>query len=195
MQRPDKSACIAFHSAHCGSSPHQSSKHQVDKRCFGESIPCKPSRKKRLACGGLEIGEHDLLSTLKASTLGGWPLVIYNPQLVPSKAPPCSRQLQSQGIKYRSYPSKMSSLVAAPLLPINPDHREAVEPASGSKIVLPSGCAAALIEPDVSAPFSAICKLFDRLRCNPADADALNVTYPKRGIYKTIAINNGISDQ
>ncbi|KAK6333232.1 hypothetical protein TWF718_011053 [Orbilia javanica] len=52
-----------------------------------------------------------------------------------------------------------------------------------------------LINPTVKPPFSSIRKLFDHLRSNPNDASALNNAYPKRGIFKSAAIKNGLSDQ
>jgi hypothetical protein len=50
-------------------------------------------------------------------------------------------------------------------------------------------------KPDVEAPFESIRRLFDHLQNNPEHASALNATYPKRGIFKTAAASNGLSDQ
>ncbi|KAK6527034.1 hypothetical protein TWF281_010229 [Arthrobotrys megalospora] len=55
--------------------------------------------------------------------------------------------------------------------------------------------AVVLIEPTVQPPFGAIRQLFDHLRANPNDASALNNAYPKRGIFKSAALKNGLSDQ
>ncbi|KAI5918994.1 oxidoreductase [Camillea tinctor] len=53
----------------------------------------------------------------------------------------------------------------------------------------------AFLKSDVHAPFESIGCLFDYLRANPAHADALNATYPTRGVFKTAAVSNGSSDQ
>ncbi|KAI1489809.1 oxidoreductase [Biscogniauxia mediterranea] len=53
----------------------------------------------------------------------------------------------------------------------------------------------AFLKSDLHAPFESIGRLFDHLRANPAHADALNATYPTRGVFKTAAVNNGSSDQ
>ncbi|KAK6349119.1 hypothetical protein TWF730_009876 [Orbilia blumenaviensis] len=55
--------------------------------------------------------------------------------------------------------------------------------------------AIALLNPTVQPPFKAIRHLFDHLRANPTAASALNNAYPKRGIFKSAAIKNGIADQ
>lgn len=51
------------------------------------------------------------------------------------------------------------------------------------------------INPNISAPFDAIRRLFDYLREHSEAASALNATYPKRGIVKTAASHKAISDQ
>jgi len=53
----------------------------------------------------------------------------------------------------------------------------------------------AILQPDVRAPFAAIAKLFDHLRTNPDLAASLNRVYPTRGLYKTAATSNPLSDQ
>jgi hypothetical protein len=55
--------------------------------------------------------------------------------------------------------------------------------------------AIAFLRPVIPAPFDAIRQLFDHLRANPSCADALDGTYPARGISKTAAVENAISDQ
>jgi hypothetical protein len=90
----------------------------------------------------------------------------------------------------------MSALVAKPLGSMPTTKEPAVSPSSTAS--LPSSGsepAAILLEPDVSAPFATIRSLFDHLRSNPKDANALNVIYPKRGIFKTAASQNTVSDQ
>ncbi|XXG95720.1 hypothetical protein Hte_001990 [Hypoxylon texense] len=52
-----------------------------------------------------------------------------------------------------------------------------------------------LLDSTVQAPFSSIRQLFDHLRAKPEAADALNATYPSRGVFKTAAFKNGQSDQ
>ncbi|KAH7147752.1 hypothetical protein DER46DRAFT_671561 [Fusarium sp. MPI-SDFR-AT-0072] len=49
-------------------------------------------------------------------------------------------------------------------------------------------------EPHVEAPFDAIRRLFGHLRANAENA-SLNAAYPKRGIFKTAAMNKATSDQ
>ncbi|KAL7625867.1 hypothetical protein AAE478_005090 [Parahypoxylon ruwenzoriense] len=53
----------------------------------------------------------------------------------------------------------------------------------------------AFLDSSVKAPFNSIRQLFDHLRANPEAADALNASYPSRGVFKTAAFNNSISDQ
>jgi hypothetical protein len=53
----------------------------------------------------------------------------------------------------------------------------------------------AVIEPKATPPFGAIRLLFDHLRSNAADAEALNNCYVSRGIFKTAATTNKLSDQ
>ncbi|KAF5636792.1 uncharacterized protein FTJAE_5988 [Fusarium tjaetaba] len=60
---------------------------------------------------------------------------------------------------------------------------------------LSSSSAIFSFEPHVKAPFYAIRRLFDHLRANPENASSLNAAYPKRGIFKTAAMNNATSDQ
>ncbi|KAF5545733.1 oxidoreductase 2OG-Fe(II) oxygenase family [Fusarium mexicanum] len=60
---------------------------------------------------------------------------------------------------------------------------------------LSSSSAIFSFEPRIKAPFDAIRRLFDHLRANPENASSLNAAYPKRGIFKTAAINNATSDQ
>ncbi|KAK6508432.1 hypothetical protein TWF506_010524 [Arthrobotrys conoides] len=48
---------------------------------------------------------------------------------------------------------------------------------------------------DSNPPFPSIRQLFDHLHTNPSSASALNNAYPKRGIFKSTAINNTLSDQ
>ncbi|KAK6512338.1 hypothetical protein TWF481_001226 [Arthrobotrys musiformis] len=67
-------------------------------------------------------------------------------------------------------------------------------PTQQSPQSLPEG-AAVLITPSVQPPFTAIRTLFDHLRSNPAAAASLNATYPKRGIFKSAALTNKLSDQ
>lgn len=45
------------------------------------------------------------------------------------------------------------------------------------------------------APFSTIRQLFDHLRAHPHLAASLNATYPLRGVFKTAATTNPVSDQ
>lgn len=52
-----------------------------------------------------------------------------------------------------------------------------------------------LLDSTVTAPFNSIRQLFDHLRAHPEIADALNATYPSRGVFKTAAFKNGQSDQ
>ncbi|CZR45426.1 uncharacterized protein FPRO_15399 [Fusarium proliferatum ET1] len=60
---------------------------------------------------------------------------------------------------------------------------------------LSSSSAIFSFEPHIKAPFDAIRRLFDHLRANPENASSLNAAYPKRGIFKTAAMENAISDQ
>ncbi|KAI1467810.1 Clavaminate synthase-like protein [Daldinia caldariorum] len=53
----------------------------------------------------------------------------------------------------------------------------------------------ALLDSSVQAPFDSIRQLFDHLRANPEAADALNASYPTRGVFKNAALKNGSSDQ
>ncbi|KAI8959867.1 Clavaminate synthase-like protein [Daldinia sp. FL1419] len=53
----------------------------------------------------------------------------------------------------------------------------------------------ALLDSDIKAPFDSIRQLFDHLRANQEAADALNATYPSRGVFKTAALKNSASDQ
>lgn len=53
----------------------------------------------------------------------------------------------------------------------------------------------AYLDTPLKAPFDAIRQLFDHLRKDPADAEALNATYPSRGVFKSAAVRNGSSDQ
>ncbi|KAK7747211.1 hypothetical protein SLS62_009153 [Diatrype stigma] len=53
----------------------------------------------------------------------------------------------------------------------------------------------AFLDTPLRAPFDAIGQLFDHLRANPAAAEALNATYPTRGVFKAAAVRNGTSDQ
>jgi hypothetical protein len=77
----------------------------------------------------------------------------------------------------------------------------AVEPANSENTInssvhfLSSKVPIAFLDPGVKAPFKAIQQLFDHLQSNPEDAAALNATYPRRGIHKTAATSNPISDQ
>ncbi|KAF4960111.1 hypothetical protein FGADI_1129 [Fusarium gaditjirri] len=50
-------------------------------------------------------------------------------------------------------------------------------------------------EPHVKAPFDAIRNLFDHLRSNAENSSSLTAAHPKRGIFKTAAMNNATSDQ
>ncbi|KAI1473957.1 Clavaminate synthase-like protein [Daldinia eschscholtzii] len=52
-----------------------------------------------------------------------------------------------------------------------------------------------LLSGSVEAPFNSIRQLFDHLRASPKVADALNASYPTRGVFKNAALKNGISDQ
>lgn len=49
--------------------------------------------------------------------------------------------------------------------------------------------------PNISAPFDAIRRLFDYLREHPEAGSALNASFPKRNILKTDASHNAASDQ
>jgi hypothetical protein len=60
---------------------------------------------------------------------------------------------------------------------------------------LSSSSAIVSFEPHVKAPFDAIWRLFDHPRANAENASSLNAAYPKRGIFKTAAMNNATSDQ
>ncbi|KAL7756536.1 hypothetical protein ACKLNR_013529 [Fusarium oxysporum f. sp. zingiberi] len=60
---------------------------------------------------------------------------------------------------------------------------------------LSSSSAIFSFEPHVKAPFDAIWRLFDHPRANAENASSLNAAYPKRGIFKTAAMNNATSDQ
>ncbi|KAG5747762.1 hypothetical protein H9Q72_014305 [Fusarium xylarioides] len=60
---------------------------------------------------------------------------------------------------------------------------------------LSSSSAIFSFEPHVKAPFDAIRRLFDNLGANPGTASSLNAAYPKRGIFKTAAMNNAASGQ
>ncbi|KAI1406078.1 Clavaminate synthase-like protein [Hypoxylon fuscum] len=53
----------------------------------------------------------------------------------------------------------------------------------------------ALLDSSVKAPFNSIRQLFDHLRASPEAADALNASYPSRGVFKTAALENSTSDQ
>jgi hypothetical protein len=55
--------------------------------------------------------------------------------------------------------------------------------------------AIAILEPKATPSFGAIQRLFDHLRSNAADAEALNSSYASRGIFKTAATTNKLSDQ
>ncbi|KAI1802167.1 Clavaminate synthase-like protein [Daldinia bambusicola] len=48
----------------------------------------------------------------------------------------------------------------------------------------------ALLDSSVKAPFDSIRQLFDHLRANPETADALNASYPTRGVFKNAALKN-----
>ncbi|KAL5589698.1 hypothetical protein FOVSG1_011565 [Fusarium oxysporum f. sp. vasinfectum] len=60
---------------------------------------------------------------------------------------------------------------------------------------LSSSSAVFSFEPHVKAPFDASRRLFDHPRANAENASSLNAAYPKRGIFKTAAMNNATSDQ
>lgn len=62
-------------------------------------------------------------------------------------------------------------------------------------ITLPTTPEIAFLPTSLSAPFSTIRQLFDHLRSNPHLAASLNATYPLRGVFKTAATSNPLSDQ
>lgn len=53
----------------------------------------------------------------------------------------------------------------------------------------------AYLSTSLNSPFSTIRQLFDHLRSNPHLAASLNATYPLRGVFKTAATSNPLSDQ
>lgn len=59
----------------------------------------------------------------------------------------------------------------------------------------PSTPEIAFLPTSLRAPFSTIRQLFDHLRANPHLAASLNATYPLRGVFKTAATSNPVSDQ
>lgn len=59
----------------------------------------------------------------------------------------------------------------------------------------PSTPEIAFLPTSLNAPFSTIRQLFDHLRSNPHLAASLNATYPLRGVFKTAATSNPLSDQ
>lgn len=94
--------------------------------------------------------------------------------------------------------------VAVPI-PIAPPHLPTPTGAKaevGAAPATPSSASNTTSTPDIAfldtplrAPFDAIGQLFDHLRANPAAAEALNATYPTRGVFKAAAVRNGSSDQ
>lgn len=85
-----------------------------------------------------------------------------------------------------------TTIASHPFAQIQPKHKSSLLDFITS---LSSSSTIVSIKPDVQAPLTAIRKLFDHLRTNPKDAEALNKTYPKRGIFKTAAASNTTSDQ
>lgn len=59
----------------------------------------------------------------------------------------------------------------------------------------PSTPEIAILPTSLRAPFSTIRQLFDHLRAHPHLAKSLNATYPLRGVFKTAATSNPLSDQ
>ena len=59
----------------------------------------------------------------------------------------------------------------------------------------PSTPEIAFLPTSLKAPFSTIRQLFDHLRAHPRLAASLNATYPLRGVFKTAAKSNPLSDQ
>ncbi|KAI0889958.1 Clavaminate synthase-like protein [Annulohypoxylon maeteangense] len=76
-----------------------------------------------------------------------------------------------------------------------PAAAEHVKPAEAKADAYPSTADVVLLDSAIQAPFPAIQQLFDHLRSTPSAASALNASYPSRGVFKTAAMNNSVSDQ
>ena len=138
------------------------------------------------------------IDTAASGPINGEPSVIITLHVLRKQATTQNQILRPNDIPCHEellHSDKMSALVAEPLSPLVSLQPAKPSLATSAARALTFGSTAVLINTDVSAPFTAIRTLFDYLHSNQEDADALNATYPKRGIFKTAATQNAVSDQ